>query len=196
MGHAWNGAEIIDTAFPGDGSGVSGIRILLGNSAQNTPIGASLRSECDERWIMFTHILLPTDGSPRSDSAIEKGIALAKLIRARVTGLCVVPREYPSYYNGEIPGGFKEEAAAECRAAARLHLAALAKLAAGERVPCEELVETSDQPYEAIIRTAAQKGCDLILMASHGKRGIQGLLLGSETQKVLTHSKIPVLVYR
>jgi nucleotide-binding universal stress UspA family protein len=118
---------------------------------------------------MFKHILLPTDGSTLSDAAIE---------------------------SGEIPGGFKEESAGEFRANAKLHLAALAKLAEGVGVACDEVFEASEQPYEAIIRTAEEKGCDLILMASHGKRGIQALLLGSETQKVLAHSRIPVLVYR
>jgi nucleotide-binding universal stress UspA family protein len=63
-------------------------------------------------------------------------------------------------------------------------------------VPCEIVLQTSDQPYEAIIATAKEKGCDLIMMASHGRHGVQAFLLGSETQKVLTHSKIPVLVFR
>ncbi len=145
---------------------------------------------------MFKHILLPTDGSALSDAAIERGVELAKFIGARVTGICVLPKEYPAYYDGEIPGGFKEEAEGKSRANARLHLAALVKLAERVGVACDEVVEAAEQPYEAIIRTAEEKGCDLILMASHGKRGIQALLLGSETQKVLTHSKIPVLVYR
>ena len=145
---------------------------------------------------MFKHILLPTDGSPLSDAAVEKGIDFAKSIQARVTGLCVVPKEYPSYYDGELPGGFKEEAAAECRANAKIHLTALTKVAQGAEVACDVVLETTDQPYEAIIRVAEQKGCDLIMMASHGRRGVGALLLGSETQKVLTHTKIPVLVYR
>ena len=69
--------------------------------------------------------------------------------------------------------------------------------AAGEAgVPCETEVVLSDYPYEAIIQLCESKGCDLIMMASHGRRGLQGLLIGSETQKVLTHSKTPVLVYR
>jgi nucleotide-binding universal stress UspA family protein len=77
-----------------------------------------------------------------------------------------------------------------------MHLAMLLKAATEEGVRCTTVIEVSDHPYEAIIRTAEKKGCDLILMASHGRRGVQGLLLGSETQKVLTHSRIPVLVYR
>jgi len=145
---------------------------------------------------MFKHILLPTDGSPLSEAAVEKGIDFAKSIQARVTALCVVPKEYPSYYEAEIPGGFMDKAAAECKANAKVHLAALTRVAQNEGVTCDVVMETSDQPYEAIVNLAEQKGCDLIMMASHGRRGVGALLLGSETQKVLTHSKIPVLVYR
>jgi nucleotide-binding universal stress UspA family protein len=145
---------------------------------------------------MFKHILLPTDGSPLSDAALEKGIEFAKRIKASVTALCVVPKEYPSYYNGELPGGFKEEAVAECRANAKVHLAALGRVAEVAGVTCDVIVEMSDQPYEKIVRVAEARGCDLIMMASHGRKGISGLLLGSETQKVLTHSKTPVLVFR
>jgi len=145
---------------------------------------------------MFRHILLPTDGSPLSEAAVEKGIDFAKSINARVTGLCVVPKQYPSYYDAEIPGGFQEKAESECKENAKIQLAALKKVAQGAEVACDVVMETSDQPYEAIVNVAEQKGCDLIMMASHGRRGIGALLIGSETQKVLTHSKIPVLVYR
>jgi nucleotide-binding universal stress UspA family protein len=145
---------------------------------------------------MFKHILLPTDGSPLSEAAVEKGIHFAKSINARITGLCVLPKEYPSYYEAEIPGGFMDKAAAECEANAKVHLGALTRVAQNEGVTCDAVMETSDQPYEAIVNLAEQKGCDLIMMASHGRRGVGALLLGSETQKVLTHSKIPVLVYR
>jgi nucleotide-binding universal stress UspA family protein len=145
---------------------------------------------------MFKHILLPTDGSPLSEAAVEKGIDFAKSIHARVTGLCVVPKEYPSYYEAEIPGSFREQAEAECKANAKVHLSALRKVAQGAGVACDVAMETTDQPHEAIVNVAEQKGCDLIMMASHGRRGVGALLIGSETQKVLTHSKIPVLVYR
>jgi nucleotide-binding universal stress UspA family protein len=145
---------------------------------------------------MFKHILLPTDGSPLSDAAVEKGIDFAKSINAKVTGLCVVPKDYPSYYEAEIPGSFREQAEAECKANAKAQLAALTKVAQGAGVACDVAMETTDQPYEAIVNVAEQKGCDLIMMASHGRRGVAALLLGSETQKVLTHSKVPVLVYR
>jgi len=150
---------------------------------------------------MFKHILLPTDGSPLSDAAVEKGIDFAKSINAKVTGLCVVPKDYPSYYDAEFPGGVKERAEkeraeAERKANAKIHLSALAKVAQGAGVACDAVMETSDQTHEAIVNVAERKGCDLIMMASHGRRGVAALLLGSETQKVLTHSKVPVLVYR
>ena len=145
---------------------------------------------------MFKHILLPTDGSKLSEAAVEKGMHFAKGIQAKITGLFVVPKEYPSYYEAEIPGSFKDQAEAECKAMAKRHLSSLNKAAQEAGVACEVVMEASDQPYEAIVSMAEQKGCDLIMMASHGRRGVGALLLGSETQKVLTHSKIPVLVYR
>jgi nucleotide-binding universal stress UspA family protein len=89
----------------------------------------------------------------------------------------------------------EEQYLAASRAQARKYLAMLERAAAEVGVICETVVESSDHPYEAIIRTAEIKGCDLILMASHGRRGVKALLLGSETQKLLTHSRIPVLVY-
>jgi nucleotide-binding universal stress UspA family protein len=145
---------------------------------------------------MFTHILLPTDGSSLSQTAVHKGIQFAKSVKATVTGLSVVPKRSYSIYEAEVPGRFKDEAAAEWKAKAEGNLSALSKAAKEAGVPCDLVIEASDQPYEAIINTADHKGCDLIMMASHGRRGVGALLIGSETQKVLTHSKIPVLVYR
>jgi nucleotide-binding universal stress UspA family protein len=145
---------------------------------------------------MFKHILLPTDGSELSEAAVRKGIDFAKRLQAKVTGLCVVPKDYSSYCDAEFPGGVKERAEAERKAKAKAHLSVITSVAQNEGVACELVMEMSDQPYEAIVKMAEQKGCDLIMMASHGRRGVGALLLGSETQKVLTHSKIPVLVCR
>jgi nucleotide-binding universal stress UspA family protein len=145
---------------------------------------------------MFTHILLPTDGSSLSKTAIQKGIQFAKTVKAKVTGLSVMPEWGYSIYESEVPGKFKDEAAAEWKSKAEETLSALSKAAKEAGVPCDIVLETSDQPYEVIINTADKKRCDLIMMASHGRRGVGALLIGSETQKVLTHSKIPVLVYR
>ena len=145
---------------------------------------------------MFRHILLPTDGSPLSEAAMRKGIQLAKTVNARVTGFCVAPALRYFGYDAEIGTEFKKLAQAAVQAEVNKNLLAIEKAAKEAGVPCETSQGKSDQPYEAIIEAAQKRECDLIIMASHGWRGVQGLLLGSETQKVLTHSKIPVLVYR
>jgi nucleotide-binding universal stress UspA family protein len=145
---------------------------------------------------MFAHVLLPTDGSKLSESTIRKGVQLAKTMHARVTGMCVVPKMHFFNYDSEIPGDIKEKAAKECRDMADAHLGFIRKAAEEAGVACQVVSATDDQPYEAIIHAAETHACDLIMMASHGRRGVKGVLLGSETQKVLTHSKIPVLVFR
>ena len=145
---------------------------------------------------MFTHVLLPTDGSGLSQGAVMKGILLAKESDAKVTGISVVPEFHVLTFNTTMLEDTKEQFLSDNREQAKKNLAMLKKAAAEQGVPCDTVVEVSDHPYEAIIHTAESKGCDLILMASHGRRGARGLLLGSETLKVLTHSRIPVLVYR
>ena len=145
---------------------------------------------------MFTHVLLPTDGSKLSESTIRKGVQLARSLNARVTGLSVTPKLRFFNYDSEIPGGIKEEAARQCRAMCEERLSFIRRAAEEAGVTCQVVSESDDAPYEAIIRAAEMRGCDLIMMASHGRRGVAGVLLGSETQKVLTHSKIPVLVFR
>jgi nucleotide-binding universal stress UspA family protein len=145
---------------------------------------------------MFKHILLPTDGSPLSEAAMRKGIQFAKAINAKVTGFCVLPTLPYVGCEAEIGAEFKKQAEAAVQAEVDKNLLAIEKAAQEAKVACETAQEKSDQPYKAIIEAAAKKDCDLIIMASHGRRGVGALLLGSETQKVLTHSKIPVLVYR
>jgi nucleotide-binding universal stress UspA family protein len=145
---------------------------------------------------MFKHILLPTDGSELSEMAIQQGIRFAKSIGANVTGLCVMPLQRNFYYETEVPTEALEQVARRCREAAEKYLAAIEKEAKEAGVGSNVVYERNDYPYEVIIRVAKQKGCDLIMMASHGRRGVGALLLGSETQKVLTHSRIPVLVFR
>ncbi len=129
--------------------------------------------------IMYTNILIATDGSELSEKAVNHGIALAKRIGAKVTVLTVVQPLHT----------FTAEYAEKT-------LGAAARLAQASGVECEGVHVEHDFPYQAIIDTAASKGCDLIVMASHGRHGISALVLGSETVKVLTHSKIPVLVHR
>ena len=147
---------------------------------------------------MFKHILVPTDGSQLSSDTVKRAIAFAKETNARITFFFAKP-DYPMAFYGEgalidptTPDKFAEMAEQQAREILAAHEAA----AKAEGVVSASASSVSDIPYEAIIAAAAASGADLIFMASHGRRGISGLLLGSETQKVLTHSKIPVLVYR
>ena len=147
---------------------------------------------------MFKHILLPTDGSKLSNRAILTGIRFAGKIKARVTALHVVPEFRPFADEGFAPmsPALKKRLDDEARSRASKMLASVARLARSRRVRCATLTVASDLPYEKIIETARKKKCDLIMMASHGRRGLSSLLLGSETAKVLLHSRIPVLVVR
>ena len=145
---------------------------------------------------MYTHILLPTDGSALSDAAVLKGLRLARLLGARVSGLHVTPEFHVLTYRTEMLEDTREEFAADSKAHAEKYLANVVKAAKEEAVPCNVEAVSSDHPADAIVRAAERLGCDLIVMASHGRRGAKGLLLGSETQKVLTHCKVPVLVVR
>ena len=145
---------------------------------------------------MFKHILLPTDGSQLSEIAIQTGIQFAKGINARVTGFHAMPEFHVFTYHPEMLGDTKEEFTGDSRARAAQYLRVIEEAANKAGVRCDTGYTTSAHPHEAIIRAAEENGCDLIMMASHGRRGVQGLLIGSETHKVLTHTKIPVLVYR
>ena len=147
---------------------------------------------------MFKHILVPTDGSALSDSTVARAVSFAKESGARITFFYSQP-DFPMPIYGEgalidptTPEQFAKSAASEAEAI--LSKARGAAEASG--VACDSDTAVNEGPYEAIIDAADRHGCDLIFMASHGRRGIAGLLLGSETQKVLTHSKTPVLVYR
>jgi nucleotide-binding universal stress UspA family protein len=146
---------------------------------------------------MFKHILLPTDGSPLSEKAVKRGIEFAKKIGARVTAIHVVPEfkiiaDESIVFNPALKKHFEEES----RTRAQKMLDAVARAAKTSGVRCTTVAAVSDLPYQQIIATAQKNKCDLIMMASHGRRGLSSLLLGSETAKVLTHSKIPVLVVR
>lgn len=145
---------------------------------------------------MFTHILIPTDGSQLSQAAIQQGIKFAKDAHAKVTGFHVMPQFHAFTYKTELLEETKGHFAKENRAHAEQYLGVIEKAAKEAGVVCDTAYVTHDHPHEAIIEAAEKNGCDLIFMASHGRRGVQGVLIGSETQKVLTHSKIPVLVYR
>jgi nucleotide-binding universal stress UspA family protein len=145
---------------------------------------------------MFTHILLPTDGTALSETAIRKGIRLARCLGARVSGVTVVPEKKIYLYQTGVIVQSREDTLREHKPAVHRVLDTIRQAARNAGVSCETFFEISDSPYEAIVGAAELKKCDLIVMASHGRRGVKALLLGSETQKVLTHSKVPVLVVR
>ena len=147
---------------------------------------------------MFKHILIPTDGSELSRATASSAVSFAKEAGARVTVFYAKP-EYPIAYFGEgalIDPTTPEKFAELADQQAAEYLSDVQRKCAEAGVECSTVSATSDIPYEAIIEAAEKSGCDLIFMASHGRRGISGFLLGSETNKVLTHSKVPVLVYR
>jgi len=145
---------------------------------------------------MFKHILLPTDGSKLSERAIRQSVRVAKALGARITALHVMPKFHAFSYQMQLLEATRGSYEAEAATRGRNYLEFARKVAQAAGVSCDSVQASGDQPYKEIIRTAQKKGCDVILMASHGRRGIEGFLLGSETQKVLTHSKVPVLVYR
>ncbi|HSD41840.1 MAG TPA: universal stress protein [Burkholderiales bacterium] len=147
---------------------------------------------------MFKHILIPTDGSPLSRAAAAAGIELAGKLGARVTGLFAAPAPTPIVYRALIPVGYMtpDEHADLIRRAAKRYLETIAAEARRAGVKCETVSVTDEYPAHAILEMARKRRCDLIFMASHGRRGITDALLGSETQKVLHESRIPVLVYR
>jgi nucleotide-binding universal stress UspA family protein len=145
---------------------------------------------------MYKHLLVPTDGSDLSLAAIQQAAKFARTLGAAITVLNVQP-EYPAPVVGEglvapIRRDFEEEYAKTANAV--LDIAAREIDRAG--LGCQRRIESSSKPWEAIIKVATNEACDLVFMASHGRSGLAGLLIGSETQKVLTHCKIPVLVYR
>ena len=148
---------------------------------------------------MFKHLLLPTDGSKFSDRAVQRGIEFAKSIGARVTTVHVIPEfRMMADESFALPTSvdLKRRYDKEAKSRTEKMLAKIGERAKAADVKYDAVAVTGNVPYEAIIETAKKCKCDLIMMASHGRRGISGLLLGSETSKVLTHSKIPVLVVR
>ena len=136
---------------------------------------------------MYRHILIPTDGSELSQGALAHGIAMAKVINAKVT-VVAVSAPFQTFFADPtlvMPGEFAKE-----------HLERAREAASATGFGIETVHVEHDHPYQAIIDAATQRGCDLIVMASHGRRGLSAVVLGSETVKVLTHSTIPVLVVR
>lgn len=145
---------------------------------------------------MFKHILIPTDGSDLSRKAVLYGVQLAKESGAKVTALTVTDPYRAATMGTVLIPIDEEEYEEQSRRLSERAMEQVKMAAEAADVPCETIREVHDQPYRAIIDAAHALSCDLIVMASHGRRGISALLLGSETVKVLTHSTIPVLVYR
>ncbi len=145
---------------------------------------------------MHKHILIPTDGSELSQKAIEYGVALAKSVNAKVTVVTVSAPFYTWGIEPPLTTDILEEYERQMRRQSDKYLESAKELGLAAGVACEVLHIEHDQPYLAIIDTALRKSCDLIVMASHGRRGVSAIVLGSETVRVLTHSTIPVLVFR
>jgi nucleotide-binding universal stress UspA family protein len=144
---------------------------------------------------VFKRILLPTDGSPLSEIAIQKGIQFAKTINAKVIGLHVIPEFHAITLDPVMLEDTEDEFARECKAKAEEYLGVIEKLAHEAGVPCETSYVVNDHPDEAIVNFAKEAQCDLIAMASHGRSGIRSILIGSVTQKVLARAVCPVLVF-
>jgi len=145
---------------------------------------------------MYRHILIPTDGSALSEMAVRHGMALAKALGAKVTVLTASLPFRSLAIDPVMVTDTPERYQQDCDALAEKALGIARTEAGAAGVPCETLHVTQAQPYRAIVETAQEGGCDLICMASHGRKGLSAFVLGSETYTVLTHSKIPVLVCR
>lgn len=145
---------------------------------------------------MFQHILLPTDGSTASLATARACIRFAAQVGARVTAVHSVPPLTLFTYEPIITDKALEQYGRNRDARAKECLEPIAKLAGEAGVPFATFLLEADEPYDAILAAARDHGCDLVMMASHGRKGVRGLLLGSQAQKVLTHSAIPVMVYR
>jgi len=148
----------------------------------------------------YKHIMLPVDGSDPSRKSEKECIAFAKSIGAKVTAIHVVPHFHLHYQPWATPKSvhskIEKDHEEEAKEIAQKMVSTLVTRAKEKGVECDGLVVVGDHPYEEIIHNAENRKCDLIMMASHGRRGLDALLLGSETVKVLTHTKIPVLVVR
>jgi nucleotide-binding universal stress UspA family protein len=147
---------------------------------------------------MYQRILIATDGSPLSKKAVSSGIALAALTGAELVTLKVIPRYPVTYFEGSLPLSAQEVARVEKQWAeqGKRIVQAVTQAALDKGIAAKGVTVKGDVVSEAIIKAAKKYKCDLVVMASHGRKGIKRLLLGSETLQVLTHSQTPVLVLR
>jgi len=145
---------------------------------------------------MYKHILIPTDGSELSKKAVDQGIGLAKALNAKVTAVTVSEPFHIFAVEASMVTDTPDEYKKRIAALTAKYLKAAKDAATAAGVPCDVAQVEHEHPYETIIDTARKRGCDAIVMASHGRRGVSAIVLGSETVKVLTHSNIPVVVVR
>jgi len=144
---------------------------------------------------MFQHILVPTDGSPRSEKAARDAVALSRALGGRITALTVKPEFHVfTLRPSEIEDTRGD--AWDVDLHARNFLDAVQRIATEAGVPCQGITATSNHPWKAIVDTARTQGCDAIAMATHGRSGVAEVLLGSQTQRVVAHATVPVIVYR
>jgi nucleotide-binding universal stress UspA family protein len=146
---------------------------------------------------MFKHILMPTDGSEHSERAVERGIELAKLCGARVTGIHVMPDYRMLIASGDMESpGIDENMDEQARAQATRFLAFVQRTADAAGVPCDTLMAKGQHPYDAIVDAANERGCDLIVMTARHRKGLVSMIMGSEASRVLHRASIPVLTFR
>ncbi len=143
---------------------------------------------------MFKNILIPTDGSDLAEKAVKAGIAFAREIQAKATVLTVTEPFHVFTLKTQAVEDTPEEYRKHMHEHALETLSAAANTAKAAGVACETVEVENEHPYQAIVDTAKNRGCDLIMMATHGRRGMSAIVYGSETAKVLTHSDVPVLV--
>jgi len=147
----------------------------------------------------YRHILVPTDGSGRSRRAVAAAVGLAAALGARLTGIYVIAEGVPTVFSGDKlfgSGVMSREYRNLAKLEARRALAEVERQSAAAGVPCRTLQRLASTPWQAILRAARSLGCDLIVMGSHGRGAAATVLLGSQTARVLAHSRIPVLVCR
>jgi nucleotide-binding universal stress UspA family protein len=145
---------------------------------------------------MYKNILVPTDGSELSQIAVKEAVALAKVLNAKVTGVTVTLPFHVFSLDPTVVTDTPDTYETDMQVIAQKYLQFIADTARAAGVECETVRAKDEHPYRAIIETARNKHCDLIFMASHGRRGLSAVLLGSETMKVLAHCTVPVLVHR
>jgi nucleotide-binding universal stress UspA family protein len=144
---------------------------------------------------MYKHILIATDGSDLARKAVIHGLALAKALGTKVTAVTVT-EPLATLITGDIIAFPAEEYERAVAQSAQTILSGVTETAKKRGIACETVHEKDQFPAEGIIHAAESRGCDLIVMASHGRRGLSKILLGSQATQVLTHTTIPVLIYR